>query len=100
MDGYLYVVNGRRQYMAEAVQSVASLRRHDTGAHITLITNALAAETHRDMLAAFDDVLVREGPPATSLKDAWLYKSSVIGETPYDRTFFVDSDTCFLGSCR
>jgi len=91
--GYLYIANGR-VYVDEALNSVASLRRVEPEAHVTLVTG----EPFESPL--FDRVIV-EPFEVDSWKSGLLYKvRHMYASSPYDRTFFVDSDTYFCDSCR
>jgi hypothetical protein len=91
--GYLYVACGDPKFACEASRSAASLRRVTPDAHVTLIADRPLDQD------VFDDVLVRPADGAgwregLSYKVRHLYASS-----PYERTFFVDSDTYFYEDC-
>lgn len=94
-EGYLYVVydsTGGR-YIGEAVTSANSLRENDKNAHITLVTNR---ETDQEV---FDNVIIRGGD-AANWREGLAYKTKhVYGTSPYQKTFFVDSDTFFYEDC-
>jgi hypothetical protein len=83
-EGFVYVATGEK-YVAEAVRSVRSLRQHNPGARVCLITD-------RDPPPdGFDDVLpVAE--PVFGFRDKLQMSRS-----PYDRTIFLDTDTLIRG---
>jgi hypothetical protein len=102
-DGYLYVVSGARRYLEEAARSAASLRRVDPQAHITLVVSPECLQAGAASAAVFDRVEVRgeaetdAGHPLAGL----LFKvRHLFAASPYRRTFFVDTDTYFVDSCR
>jgi hypothetical protein len=101
-NGYLYVACNARKYLEEAVVSVRSLRKHNPGAHVTVIVDALLGEC-RDLLADFDHVVVSD--VTFTLESEWkmwktglLFKVSNMYEfSPYEHTCFLDTDTHCLG---
>ncbi len=98
--GYVYAVCGPEKYYREAVESARTLKTVDAKAHTTLITGG----GHQDMREEVFDV-VREveqgGGESTDWLDGLTFKASTVYEhSPYDRSFFVDSDTYFVDNCR
>jgi hypothetical protein len=83
-QGFLYIATGRR-FIAEAVESVASLRSHMPGA-------ATCCFTDEPGLAAphFDQVFLIAEPFRN-----FFEKIPPLSRTPFDRTIFVDTDTTF-----
>lgn len=92
--GYLYIATGDF-FLDEAKVSVESLRRVNPDAHVTLVTD----EPRDD--GAFDRVVVLEppGPSEDGWKDGTLFKVQALRSTPYERTFFIDTDTWFCEPC-
>jgi hypothetical protein len=94
-EGYLYVVydSDEGRYTKEAVRSARSLKKNDRSAHISLVTNREADED------VFDNVIIRRGD-ATNWREGLAYKTKHVYETsPYQKTFFLDSDTFFYEDC-
>jgi len=105
-NGYVFASLGE-QYIEEARASARSLRKVDPNAKISLLTD-------EDVPAVeFDQVLVRPVNRISILRkpgakvdwgDAALHAFAFRAEhmyeaSPYERTFYVDSDTHFLESC-
>jgi hypothetical protein len=92
-QGYMYIVNGEK-YLEEAIISANSLRSVDPTAHITLITNK------RINSEIFDNIIIKP-ENAKSLKEKKGFKVKYMyKDSPYEKTFFIDSDTFFCDSCR
>lgn len=94
--GYLYVATGEK-FIAEAAQSAASLRAVHAGAHVTLATNEPCKN------AAFDTIIsvnFKLETGETPWKVGLLFKAFALQHSPYEQTFFVDTDTYFLEDCR
>lgn len=91
-QGYLYVTSGKK-YLNEAVHSVKSLKKVVPTAHATLITTDSISTTD------FDRVIHLKEVSATNWKTGLAFKVKGLQLTPYEQTFFVDSDTYFLDSC-
>lgn len=92
MQGYLYVAVGE-QFLQEATCSAQSLRKIDSNAHITLVTDKKIDST------VFDNIIVK---PTTinNYKEGLLYKvEHVYSSSPYDKTLFLDTDTYICESC-
>lgn len=101
--GYLYAAFGHRRYFEEAITSVASLRLQDPSAHVTLVTDRLSLNSFPNLASNFDHVAVCDGEVEEN--DEWknrlTFKPRCIYDgSPYERTFFVDTDTYFVGNCR
>lgn len=100
-EGYLYAAYGSG-YVEEAVCSLRSLKKVHPEAHVTLITNEKT-----DSTLGFDEVKLMAIPDDRSLKNEFGYlkkgfsfKIEALMSTPYNKTFFVDTDTCFADSCE
>lgn len=91
-EGYLYIANSER-YISEAINSAISLKNVDEKAHITLISYKSV------VLKIFDEIIVSETSEG-DWKDGLLYRAKNIDSSPYEKTFFVDTDTYFCESCR
>lgn len=83
--GFVYVATGDR-YRREACASVASLRPHNPGMPVCLITDKVPAED------VWDDVIVLEHP-SFSFRDKLEMQRA-----PYDRCVYLDTDTTVFGS--
>jgi len=90
--GYLYIATGEK-YIKECENSVSSLRRYDPEAHVSLITNRKIHSQH------FNEIIIMESLDDSSWK-SWL-NSYILGllNSPYEKTFYLDSDTWFFDSC-
>lgn len=106
-SGYLYTVTGKYHFVEEALQSVRSLRRHHSEANATLVTDLRVDGAVPEVHDAFDTVVRPEessrddddGPG--EWKDNLLFKIRHVYESsPYQRTFFIDTDTRFLRGCH
>jgi hypothetical protein len=99
-QGYLYAAIGNA-YVDEAIRSVTSLKRINPAAHVTLFTQgALSSDL-------FDDVIQLDLEEFSSnrnefgyLKDGFTFKIQAMLDSPYEQTFFVDTDTYFVDSCQ
>ena len=91
--GYLYVARGQ-QYVEEAIVSANSLRKYVPDAHTTLITDK-GVDT-----SAFSDVIVLDVDSLQDRKNLKAFKILGLQQSPYERTFFVDTDTYFADSCE
>lgn len=96
--GYLYSALGQ-SYVSEAISSANSLKAINPEAHITLFSD-------RNVDAkCFDRVVVSEvssSPDVNEfgyLKDGFTFKIQALLNAPYERTFFIDTDTHFLDPC-
>jgi hypothetical protein len=98
--GYVYVAFGQPGYLNEVTLSVASLRRTDLDAHVTLITNEQSAPELRGL---FDHVVVPGETPSAELgwKHQLMFRvRHLLHSTPYERAFAIDGDTYFIDDCR
>src|SRR4051794_21760912 len=86
-SGFVYVAPGQPD-VDEAHSSVGSLRKHNPGVRVCLITDRSPQSD------AFDDV-VRVENPSFSFADKLLMVQS-----PYKRSVFLDTDTLILGDLR
>lgn len=82
-NGYLYVASTNKRYLRAAEYSAISLKDYYPEANITLATEEHWIEDrHYDM---FDHVIVVSGH--------YRAKLEALYQTPYDLTFYLDSDT-------
>ncbi|MGB4839348.1 MAG: putative nucleotide-diphospho-sugar transferase [Saprospiraceae bacterium] len=89
MNGYLYIAFGEK-YLNEAVVSVESLLKVDPKANFTLITNSY------DLVPSiFKNVILL----SIDTDKPFLYKIKALSLSPYERTFFIDTDTYFCDTC-
>lgn len=86
-QGYLYIACGEK-YIRQTIVSAESLRRVDGAADITLITD------HPIENKCFNRVILRQMHYSFLDKVRYVYEFS-----PYERTFYLDSDTYFYGNC-
>jgi len=92
--GYLYIATGQ-QYIDEAISSVKSLKKQNTLAHATLITDQDLNIPEFNVIKSMDIGLWGE----SSWKKGILFKVKGLQASPYKKTFFIDSDTYFCGNC-
>jgi len=104
-QGFLYLVYGDRRFVDEALQSCRSLKRVSPAAHATVVVDRLTPELEDELRRVFDDV--REGIAPVhgdefgARRLPWHYGltfkvRNMHTASPYQRTFFVDTDTYFL----
>ncbi len=91
-EGYLYIATGEN-FINEALRSASSLKKVDKNAHITLITNK---EIENDL---FEQIIIKSFHK-NNWKEGLLYKVKNIYASPYQKTFFIDTDTYFCDNCR
>lgn len=82
--GVLYIASGD-EFVAEATRSAKSVRREYPNIHITIITDV------KDVPEVFDSRMPLEDPDYSNLD-----KVTNISRTPYNKTVFLDTDTCLL----
>ena len=94
-NGYLYAATGQK-YIEEAVISVRSLRRINSDIHATLITD------NQIEISDFDSIqiLKNENQNLNAWKSGLLFKVMALQNFPYNKTFFVDTDTYFCDECE
>ncbi len=94
MRGYLYIAMGQA-FVDEAVESLKSLRRFDPDAQATLVT------TETGPVPEFNEVRVLEPelPGESDWTNATHFKVEALQDPPYEKTFFLDTDTRFLDGC-
>ena len=85
-----------KKYMAEAVQSVKRLRQLYPEAHVTLICDEPFESEYFDLI----EVMPYTGGAENLWKFGVLYKALALQKTPYEKTFFVDTDIYFVEDCR
>ena len=88
--GYLYVAIGEK-HLRECRISLTSLRKHDSTAHVTLVTDKISPTCD-----LFDNVIVQ----TEETHRPYLYKIRGVQATPYEYTLFVDTDTYFCANCQ
>ncbi len=93
MNGYLYIASNEK-YSTEAQASVKSLKKTNPQAHATLITQ-------QDMdIEGFDEVRKIDAEPVgDDWKKGLKFRLEGLRSSPYEKTFYVDSDTFFCDSC-
>ncbi|MFK8006488.1 MAG: hypothetical protein AB8H03_08960 [Saprospiraceae bacterium] len=92
--GYLYAATGK-SFTDEAAASVRSLRRFNTQVHVTLITDKPC------VYKEFDNILIVDFDRSDiNWKKGLLYKAIALQHSPYEKTFFVDTDTYFIEDCE
>jgi hypothetical protein len=87
--GYLYVAMGGK-FLTEATRSIQSLLKVDPNAEVTLVTDSTEKE-----VSGFNNVIFLD----EDIDRPYLYKIKAIGLSPYDQTFYIDSDTYFCDCC-
>lgn len=92
--GYLYIAIGKK-YVREAQLSARSLKQHDSNAHTTLITDQCLEILEFDVI----EIVPNDFGENIDYKSGILYKVNGLLHSPYQKTFFADTDTYFLDSC-
>jgi Nucleotide-diphospho-sugar transferase len=88
--GYLYVAFGKN-YLNEAKISAESLLAVDPTANITLITNS-----YDFVPSIFKNIIIL----IDGTDKPFLYRIKALSLSPYEKTFFIDTDTYFCESCN
>jgi hypothetical protein len=83
--GVIYIATGD-EYVAEAMVSVESLKKHNPDLHCTLFTDKLRGRSE------FDEIKVLQDPQFSQYD-----KCLNIFKTPYQETLYLDSDTYICG---
>jgi hypothetical protein len=92
-QGYLYVSTGRK-YVDEAIRSAESLKGVSPYANITLVTD-------QEPLTKIFDTVIIDPIKVTNWREGLAYKvKHIYRSSPYEKTFFVDSDTYFYENCE
>ena len=91
--GYLYAATGKK-FTDEAAASVRSLRLCQSDVHVTLITDQ---ECHYEEFDAIK--ILNFSEKEVDWKKGLLYKAQALQHSPYEITFFADTDTWFLEDC-
>ena len=90
--GYLYAATNQR-YIDEAIRSVRSLRKINQNIHATLVTD-------KDVqIIDFNSTIKLNYSGSTDWKSGLLFKILALQNSPYDKTFFLDTDTFFCDEC-
>jgi hypothetical protein len=87
--GFLYVATGK-DYLNEFETSCSSLKKHHPNANITLITDKPYVPNHHNVNIILKNEFAEQ---------PYLYKITGIPLSPYQKTFFLDTDTYFCDSC-
>jgi hypothetical protein len=87
--GYLYIAFGEK-YIQEALVSSQSLIKVDPSAKISLVTNEKLKSDNM-----FDHIIILN----EYLEKPYLYKVKALNLSPYEYTFFIDTDTYFCEGC-
>ncbi len=95
-EGYLYVANAK--YVEEAVESLQSLRKCNPNAHATLITDEpfQNEDFNQITILSYDDYRQYD----SAYKAFFLYRAAALAISPYDKTFYIDTDIYFYEDCR
>ncbi|WP_452226411.1 putative nucleotide-diphospho-sugar transferase [Lacinutrix cladophorae] len=87
-EGFLYIATGKK-YINEAILSAKSLKSHNELAKIALVTD----EPINDCV--FNEVIVIEKKHSLTWKEGLSFKVAGLLKSPFEKTFFIDSDTYF-----
>lgn len=91
--GYLYIAIGEK-YIEEAITSARSLKNVVENPQVTLVSD-------REIETDVFDTIVIDPCQVTNWRDGLSYKvKHMYKSSPYEQTFFVDSDTYFYESCE
>lgn len=91
--GYLYAATGEK-FTEEAAASVRSLRAVNPSIHATLITDRACKYPEFDTIKILD-----YSEKKVDWKKGLLYKAQALQHSPYELTFFADTDTWFIEDC-
>ncbi|GEM_PF-1923450 len=95
--GYLYVATGEK-YVGLALNSAISLKKQRTSYPICLITDD--SSDYEGLDNHFDRIILLERDfTENEYKLNKLFKLKGIISSPYEHTFYIDSDTLFLENC-
>jgi hypothetical protein len=94
-QGYVYAAVGD-EFIQEALVSIESLRKHSPNAHITLLTDSQVTIKEVDLVKVIKFHLNSEN----RWKPGTLFKVRALQESPYEKTFFIDTDTFFCDNCE
>lgn len=84
-QGVVYIATGQK-FITEALQAVASLKRHMPDSHVTLFSDQ---QPQSDL---FDAVTIIEQP-----QYSFMDKIQQLKHSPYEHTLFLDTDTLVCG---
>ncbi len=87
-EGFLYVATGQK-YIQEAINSAESLKRHAKSAKIALVTNKAFFSD------IFDEIIVIDRESPIDWKTGLAFKVEGLLCSPFEKTFFLDTDTYF-----
>ena len=87
-EGFLYVAIGQK-YIQEAKRSAESLKKHAKSAKIALVTNEFFS------CDIFDEIIVIDRESSMDWKTGLAYKVEGLLCSPFEKTFFLDTDTYF-----
>ncbi len=91
MEGFLFIATGKK-YIQEAVTSAKRIRQIGCKTPITLVCDSKPNDE-----GIFDDIRVE---PVNINEAGFMYKARQLASImPYDRTFFLDSDTYMIEDC-
>ena len=90
-EGFLYIATGQK-YIEEARTSAKSLRRHFENAKIALVTD----KPINDNL--FNEIIFLEPSHTSNWKLGLNFKVEGLLKSPFEKTFFIDTDTYFTDS--
>lgn len=96
-DGYLYIATGDN-FIIEAEQSAKSLKKVNKNAHITLITNERIKNPIFDLIKIYP---IQDKFQDNKHHTPYYYKAKhLYFSSPYQKTFFLDTDTYFFKDCH
>lgn len=87
-EGFLYVATGNK-YILEAERSAKSLKRHSKSARIALVTNKPLVSN------LFDEIIIVDHENLSDWKSGLGFKVEGLLRSPFEKTFFLDTDTYF-----
>ena len=101
-SGYLYIAVGN-SFVHEAARSATSLRNCRPDAHITLLSDKVVEHSSFDRVIALESGSTSSRDADQQSKEEWkdsiFYKIKGLQQSPYKKTFFVDTDTYFCDDC-
>ncbi len=92
-EGFLYVATGQK-YIQEAKRSAESLKRHAKSAKIAIVTNKSFSSD------IFDEIIVIDRESSMDWKTGLAFKVEGLLFSPFEKTFFLDTDTYFTDDVK
>jgi len=98
-QGYFYIAIGDEKCLAEAEVSTRSLKRVQDKLGVSIVTNQASSIQCSEL---YEHIIKVDGTNPNSNNPMFVHwmKPEYINSSPYDKTFFVDTDTYFCLDCN